>query len=134
VDERAWLEALERQLAGGSADDAFAPLAFLAAGRVRFAEAELRAARRRALLVLAAGGDPRRTLGPREPAVARLSDDLDAPERRADLAVALTALAEQAGGLPHVEHALAALRADPDLAWTWLACALLADEIVGEGP
>jgi hypothetical protein len=132
VDARRWLEQLETRLATASVDEAFAPLAFLAAQHVGIAEAELRAARRRALLVLAAGGDVRRALGPDEVAVRRLAQDLDRPERRAELAAALSSLADQARELPHVAHAVSLLRGDADLGWRWLACALLAEELVGE--
>jgi hypothetical protein len=132
VQARPWLEQLEIQLVAAPLDEAFAPLAFLAAQDLRLDEDELRAARRRALLVLAAGGDPRRTLGPHDRAVSGLAGDLDRPERRARLAAALTSLEEQATGLPAVTRAVAALRGDPELAWRWLACALLADEIADE--
>jgi hypothetical protein len=133
VAERIWLEQLENQLGPGSTDEASGVLAFLAARRVRFDAAELRAARRRALLVLAAGGDPRRAFGPDEPAVRRLAADLDRAERRAELSAALAHLAEEAGGLSVVERTVSVLQGEPDLAWRWLACALLADELTDEG-
>jgi carboxylate-amine ligase len=80
VSRRAWLEQLER----GDADPT-AALAFLAAQDVDFDDDELRAARRRALLVLAAGGDPQRELEYGSRAVGSVADDLDRPERRAQL-------------------------------------------------
>jgi hypothetical protein len=125
VDARPWLEQLE------GADDAglLAGLAFLAAQEVAIPEAELNAARRRSLFVLAAGGDPHRTLEPDGPAARALAADLDSPERRTAAVRALDGLAARADGLAAVTAALHRLRADPELAWRWLACALLAEEL-----
>ena len=107
-------------------------LVWLVLSEVPVDEAELGAARRRALLVLAAGGDPHRELVPDDVAVARLADELDDPERRAALAAALDGLATDAAGLVAVTDALDALRADPELAWRVYALALLADELADE--
>jgi hypothetical protein len=104
-------------------------VSFLAAGGVAFDPERLRAALRRALFVLAAGGDPHRALAPGAPAVASLARELDDVERRAELARALAALERESAGLTAVAAALAGLRADEDLAWRWLACALLADAV-----
>jgi len=105
---------------------------WLVAGEVEVGDAELKGARRRALLVLAAGGDPHRELEADSVAAARLADELDTPERRTALAASLARLAAAAEGLPAVSGALAALRGEPDLAWRSLALALLADELAGE--
>lgn len=102
-------------------------LVWLVRGAVPFDEAELNAARRRAMLVLAAGGDPHRDLGHGAVAADRLAAELDTPERRAALDAGLAAL--DSGGLTRVTAAIAALRADPETAWRSLALALLADEI-----
>ena len=107
-------------------------LVWLVLSEVPVDEAELGAARRRALLVLAAGGDPHREVVPDDVAVARLADELDDPERRAALAAALDGLATDAAGLVAVTDALDALRADPELAWRVYALALLADELADE--
>jgi len=107
-------------------------LVWLVLSEVPVDEAELGAARRRALLVLAAGGDPHRELVPDDVAVARLADELDDPERRAALAAALDGLAADAEGLVAVTDALDALRGDPELAWRVYALALLADELADE--
>ena len=110
--------------------DGLAPvLAWLVLDRVPVDDAELNAARRRAMLVLAAGGDPHRELELDDVAVERLAAELDRPERRAALAAALGGLAAEADGLPAVTAALAALRGDPGLAWRAYALALIADEI-----
>jgi hypothetical protein len=107
-------------------------LAWLVAGEVAIPEDELKAARRRAMLVLAAGGDPHRDLDLGSVAVERLAEELDTAGRRAALAAALDAVAHEAVGLPAVEVALHLLRSDPDLAWRTLALALLADELADD--
>jgi hypothetical protein len=104
-------------------------LAWLVAGDVPIPEGDLKAGRRRAMLVLAAGGDPHRELDLGSVAVERLAEELDTAERRAALTAALEALAPEAEGLPAVDVALHLLRSDPDLAWRTLALALLADEL-----
>ncbi len=95
-------------------------------------ESDLNAARRRAMFVLAAGGDPHREIDYDSVAAERLADELDTPERRAELATALGALVPEAEGLPAVSEALRLLLAEPDLAWRSLALALLADELADE--
>jgi hypothetical protein len=94
---------------------------------VRFDEQELNAARRRALFVLAAGGDPHRDLQPDAVAAERLAAELDSLERRRELDAALATL--DTSGLPQVAEAVKTLRADPETAWRALALALLADEL-----
>jgi hypothetical protein len=124
VETRALLERLEEE--GG---EPTAALAWLAVQDVDIAPDELSAARRRSMLLLASGGDPRRELEPDGRAVGSLADDLDRPERRAGLQAALAALRVEADGLPTVASALDALSADGELAWRWAACALLAEEL-----
>jgi hypothetical protein len=116
------LEALE-----ASDLDVDIALAWLVRDDVGFDEDELNGARRRAMFVLAAGGDPHRDLGPNSVADERLAAELDSPERRDALDAALAAL--DTSGLPRVRDAVATLRADPERAWRTLALALLADEI-----
>src|SRR4051794_41788641 len=107
-------------------------LAWLVSGELEIPEDELNGARRRAMFVLAAGGDPSRELDLSSVAAERLADELDTPERRAALAAALERLQDDAEGLPAIEAAPALLKSDPDLAWRSLALALLADELAGE--
>jgi hypothetical protein len=95
-------------------------------------DADRKAALRRAMLVLAAGGDPHRELDHDTVAASGIADELDAPERRATLAEALAGLAAEAASLETVSEALATLQAEPDLAWRTLALALLADELADE--
>jgi hypothetical protein len=106
-----------------------AGLVYLASQAVEIADEELRPARRRAMLLLAAGGDPHRELGVDDRAVAALGADLESPERRDALEDALAALVPAADGLARVSAELAELRAVPDLAWRWLALVLLAEEL-----
>jgi hypothetical protein len=107
-------------------------LCWLVRDEVGIPENELNAARRRAMFVLAAGGDPTRELDLDSIAAERLAAELDTPERRAALAAALEKLVGEADGLPTVSAALAALGGEPELAWRSLALALLADELAGE--
>ena len=116
------LEALEE-----SDLDVHVTVAWLVRDEVGFDEREVNAARRRAMLVLAAGGDPHRDLEHDTVAAERLADELDTPERRAALDAALAAL--DTNGLLRVEETVKSLRSDPDLAWRTLALALLADEL-----
>jgi hypothetical protein len=122
AETRASLESLEE-----SALDLPVVLCWLVREEVEIPEPELKGARRRAMLTLAAGGDPHRALDLDSVAVDRLAEELDAPGRRAALAAALDALPGE--GLPRVAEALTLLRQQPELAWRSLALALLADEI-----
>jgi 8-oxo-dGTP diphosphatase len=128
VHARAWLEQLE-----DDADEAYAALAFIAGRSVTLDADELQAARRRAMLLLAAGGDPTRPLELDGRAVRALVDDLASPARSVQLATALARLRDEADGLPHVAAALEALVDAPDLTWRWFALALLADELTAGG-
>lgn len=107
-------------------------IAWLVREQVGIDESDLNAARRRAMFVLAAGGDPHRELDLDAVAAERLATELDTPERRAALATALAALAGEADGLTAVSETLAELQAEPELAWRSLALALLADELTGD--
>jgi hypothetical protein len=128
--ERPRLELLELSGFDEDAPELLVSLAWLAIEDVRVDEAELRAARRRAMLVLAAGGDPHRDVGTATPAVERLADELDTPERRALLHEALAAV--DASGLPTVQKALQILLDDRELAWRLFALAHVADELSEE--
>jgi hypothetical protein len=107
-------------------------LTWLVSGELGIDEADLNAARRRAMFVLAAGGDPHRELDHESIAAERLAGELDSPERRQALETALAGLVNEADGLPIVTSALGLLRSEPDLAWRSLALALLADELADE--
>ena len=97
-------------------------IAWLAGRGVAIDPDELHGALRRAVLLLAAGGDPHREPELDGRAVTALAAELDRPERRAELEAALRELRDR----------VARLLADPDLAWRALACALLAEGLAGE--
>jgi hypothetical protein len=128
-DERRILEELEPSLREWGDAQACAMLALVARQRVSLPEEELQSALRRALLVLAAGGDPHRELELDGPAVTRFAEELDAPSRRVELDESLRSLHEQAAGLPRAVFLLEALIEDRELAWRSLGVALLADEL-----
>src|SRR6187397_961651 len=122
---RELLELLE----AGPSNSLLLGLAWLAGQGVQLDEEEVRATVRRAELLLAAGGDPRRELELDGRAVASVAADLDDPDAREQLENSLNALATEAEGLASVASALAQLRAQPDLAWQCYAGALLAEAI-----
>jgi hypothetical protein len=130
--DRQILEHLEPTLREASPDAAAATIALVALERVGFRAEDLSAAVRRALLVLAAGGDLRRELSLDDGAVIGLAADLDAPERRADLDAALAALRRHADDLPAAAAAVDDLTADNDRAWLALAAAILGNELAEE--
>jgi hypothetical protein len=100
-------------------DAELATVAWIAGRSVEVDEDERRGALRRAVLLLAAGGDPARDLELDSRAVTALAADLDRPERRAELREALEMLRTGAEEL----------LANADRAWLAFACALLADEL-----
>ena len=113
----------------GAETDVRPALALLAAPDPLVEPAELNPALRRAMLLLAAGGDPHRELELDGRAVGALAAELDRPERRAEVSRGLEALRENAAGLANVSAALEALLLNAGLAWRAYACALLADEL-----
>ncbi len=127
---RARLEELERSGAHPGSSELHVVLCWLVRDEVAIDETELNGARRRAMFVLAAGGDPHRDLGLDSVPAERLADELDTPERRAQLAAALAEL--PADDLTAVTEAADSLRADPELAWRSFALSLLADELAEE--
>jgi len=129
---RARLEELEESRPDPRASELLVVLCWLVREQVAIPEQELNAARRRAMFVLAAGGDPHRDLALDSVAAARLADELDTERRRERLAATLEQLAVDAAGLTAVTSALEVLQADLDLAWRSFALALLADELAGD--
>ncbi len=106
-------------------------LCWLVRDEIAIPEAELNAARRRAMFVLAAGGDPHRELDLGSVAAERLAAELDTPERRAALAAALDAPARPTICRPSRARSRrsAPTRSSPGARF---ALALLADEIADE--
>jgi len=126
------LEQLEAAGLDARSGELLVVLTWLVLDDVELEDTDRKAALRRAMLVLAAGGDPHRELDHDSVAVARLAEELDSPERRGSLGAALAGLAAEADGLATVSAALATLQDEPDLAWRTLALALLADELADE--
>ena len=124
---RSGLEALELSGLEPGSGELVVGLVWLVLGELGLDEDDLKGARRRALFVLAAGGDPHRELDLNAVAAERLADELDTPERRARLEGALAGLDAQ--GLPTVATELQTLRSEPELAWRSVGLALLADEL-----
>ena len=127
---RARLEELEGSELDPRSSELQVVLCWLVQDEIPIDEDQLNAARRRAMFVLAAGGDPHRDVGLDSIAAERLADELDTPGRRARLASALDKL--PAEGLPAVNAAVESLRTDPELAWRSFALSLLADELADE--
>lgn len=127
---RPGLEALEAAGFEPESGELYVSLAWLVSGSVPVGEDELNAARRRAMFVLAAGGDPHRELDLNSVAAERLAEELDSPARREALLRALSELETE--GLPAVAAGVEALRGDPVLAWRSFGLALLADELADE--
>lgn len=124
-----WLDELETLVAAADEATAVVTVASVAGRGLELDRDELHGAARRALLVLAAGGDPSRGLDLDGSAVLGLASDLDSAERREALEDGLFRLLEEAKGLPHVSEATRALLAARDLAWRAYACSLLAEEL-----
>jgi hypothetical protein len=127
---RARLEELERSGLEPRSSELLVVLCWLVKDDIPIDEAELNGARRRAMFVLAAGGDPHRDVDLDSVAAERLAGELDTPARRAQLAAALDDL--PADDLPTVTAAVELLRGDFELAWRSFALSLLADELADE--
>jgi hypothetical protein len=125
---RDWIRSLER----AEPEDQWTLLCFVAGRDVTLDEHEVNAALRRAELLLATGGDPRRKLELYGRAVTAVAEDLDDPAARAQLRGGLEALAAEAEGLRGAGEALRLLLRDGDLAWQCFACALVAEELAGD--
>jgi hypothetical protein len=131
-----WLASLERSLAEDEGGEelaiALVVLASVAGQSVPLDEAEARAAARRALLLLTAGGDPARGLDLNGRAVTAMAEDLRTVDRQLALEAGIRELALTAQGLPHVSEAVHALTHAPDVAWRAYAAGLLAEELEGD--
>jgi hypothetical protein len=129
----AWLAALERSLARDPGTESLATalvvLASVAGGKIRLDENETRAAARRALLLLAAGGDPSRGLDLNGRAVESLAAELDEPSRRSTLSIGIERLGSETSRYPHVAEAVRGLAGSPDIAWKAYACSILAESL-----
>jgi hypothetical protein len=131
VDRDAVQPLLER-VEAGELGDPLPVLAYVAGQEVELGGRELDAAKRRSLLVLAAGGDPHRELEVDDPAVKSLAADLFDEARRAQLAAGIDELAVLARELPRTRDAVLFLAADVELAWRLFALALVAEAVAEE--
>jgi hypothetical protein len=127
---RSQLEALDAAGYDPRSGELLVALVWLVLPDLEIAEDELNGARRRAMLVLAAGGDPHRELDFDSVAAERLAAELDGPDRREALNQALERL--PIADLWTVQQGIETLEADPDLAWRCLGLALLADELADD--
>jgi hypothetical protein len=128
-----YLLSLEKTLAHDETDDSLATalviLASLAGRDVYVDDDERHGATRRALLLLAAGGDPSRGLDLHGRAVTALAEELRDIDRQLALEAGLRELRLEAAGLPHVNEAVRALVDAPEIAWRAYVCSLLAEEL-----
>lgn len=131
-----WLLAVERSLAGDEGTEnlavALVVLASVAGANVPVEREEVHAAARRAVFLLAAGGDPERGLDLDGRAVTALAEELRTVDRQLALEQGLLDLRAQAKGLPHASEAVHGLIDAPDVAWRAYAAALLAEELDGD--
>lgn len=123
------LDELLQQVDTGVLGDPLPVLAYVAGQAVELDDEELNGARRRALLLVAAGGDPHRELGVDDRAVKAIAGDLYTDERREQFGRALDALVLRVRDLPTAREAALFLAGDGDLAWRLFALALLAEEL-----
>jgi len=128
-----WLSELERSLAERDDTDSLATalvvLAAVAGENVAVDEDEAHGACRRAVFLLAAGGDPERGLDLHGRAVTTVAEELRTVDRQLALEQGIADLRAQAKGLPHVSEAVHALADAPEVAWRAFACSLLAEEL-----
>ena len=113
----------------GELGDPLPVLAYVAGQAVEVDEAELNGARRRALLLVAAGGDPHRDLEVDDRAVKALAADLYTDDRREQLGRSIDALVLRVRELATAREAALFLAADVDLAWRLFCLGLLAEEL-----
>ena len=123
------LDDLLARVDAGELGDPLPVLAYVAGRSVELDEDELNGAVRRALLLVAAGGDPHRELTVDDRAVKALAVDIYDDERRAQLGRAIDELVLRVRDLPTARDAAIFLAGDVDLAWRLFALALLADEL-----
>lgn len=131
----AWLIELERSLAEDEGVEKLAiglvVLASVAGAEVPVDEDEVHGAARRAVFLLAAGGDPERGLDLDGRAVTALAEELRTVDRQLALERGLLELRVQSQSLPHASEAVHGLIDAPEVAWRAYAAGLLAEELGG---
>jgi hypothetical protein len=128
------MDALDDLLArvdAGELGDPLPVLAYIAGQSVEIGDEDLNGARRRALLLVAAGGDPHRDLDIDDRAVKALATDLFTDERREQLGRSIDALVLRVREHTVAREAALFLAADVDLAWRLFSLSLLAEELAG---
>jgi hypothetical protein len=123
------LDDLLARIDAGELGDPLPVLAYVAGEALELDDGELNGARRRALLLVAAGGDPHRELAVDDRAVKAIAADLYTEERRDLYARSLDALVLRVRELPAAREAALFLAGDVDLAWRLYALGLLAEEL-----
>jgi len=123
------LDELLARVDAGELGDPLPVLAYLAGQALELDEEELNGARRRALLIVAAGGDPHRELEVDDRAVKSLAADLYTDERRLELGRSVDALVLRVRDLTTAREAALFLAGDIDLAWRLFSLALLVEEL-----
>jgi hypothetical protein len=123
------IDAVLVRVEAGELGDPLPVVAYLAGQAVELDADELNGSRRRALLLVAAGGDPHRELGIDDRAVKAIAADLYTDERRAQLGRSIDALVLRVRHLPAAREAALFLASDLELAWRLFALALLAEEL-----
>ena len=123
------LDELLARVDTGELGDPLPVLAFVAGQGVELDDEDLNGARRRARLLVAAGGDPHRELDVDDRAVKALATDLYSEDRRDQLGRSVDALVVRVRELPAAREAALFLAADLDLAWRLFALGLLAEEL-----
>jgi hypothetical protein len=126
------LDDLLQRVEAGELGDPLPVLAYVAGQTIAVDDEELNGARRRALLLVAAGGDPHRELGIDDRAVKAIAADLFTDERREELGNAIDALVLRVRDLPKTREAALFLAGDVDLAWRLFALGLIAEELGDE--
>jgi hypothetical protein len=125
------LDDLLGRVDAGELGDPLPVLAYIAGQAVEIADEDLNGGRRRALLLVAAGGDPHRDLDVDDRAVKALAADLYTDERRDQLGRSIDALVLRVRELPVAREGALFLAADVDLAWRLFTLSLLAEELAG---
>jgi hypothetical protein len=123
------LDELLTRVDAGELGDPLPVLAYVAGQAVEIDGADLNGGRRRALLLVAAGGDPHRDLDIDDRAVKAIAADLYTDERREQLGRSIDALVLRVRELPVAREAALFLAADVDLAWRLFSLSLLAEEL-----
>jgi hypothetical protein len=123
------LDDLLVRVEAGELGDPLPVLAYVAGASVEIDASELNGARRRALLLVAAGGDPHRELDVDDRSVKAIAADLYTDDRREQLVHGIDALVLRVRELPTVREGALFLAGDIDLAWRLYALGLLAEEL-----